>query len=287
MQADIAAEDDRRPLEVLAALSQAADIPLLLREEPPLEPCPDDAPWKDRFDEALQPASQGDWQTAAERLTALAADVPDAPAVWRTSGHVPRLAGRQCRLRSTPCENTRRCGPPNRTDWRTPSRPRPRPCFWPTIRWATGSKMFTVVWTVKDVERAQEALLSSPRMRPLPFDPAQFSDGQTPPPKAAYMLLDRPMPESAEGLSLETMPRMLGQALLFGRQTDREARFEVMGVAADELPAVMSLVREVAGDALGPAGQAGSRRRLVGQPEAAPRGLAAAAGRLARTGRAR
>ena len=94
--------------------------------------------------------------------------------------------------------------------------------------------------------------------------------------------LDRPVPESAEGLSLETMPRLLGQALLFGRQTDREARLEVMGVAADEVSAVMALVREVAGEALAPAGQAGSRRPLVGQPETAPRRLAAAARRFAR-----
>ena len=66
------------------------------------------------------------------------------------------------------------------------------------------------------------------------------------------MLLDRPMPESAEGLSLETVPRLLGQALLFGRQTDREARLEVMGVAGDELQAVKDMVREAAGDAVEP-----------------------------------
>ena len=113
-------------------------------------------------------------------------------------------------------------------------------------------EMFKLVWTVKDVERAQEAFLWSPRFRAVPFDPAQFSDGQTPPPKAAYMLLDRPMPESAEGLSLETVPRLLGQALLFGRQTDCEARLDVMGVAGDELQAVKDMVREAAGDALDP-----------------------------------
>ena len=60
------------------------------------------------------------------------------------------------------------------------------------------------------------------------------------------------MPESAEGLSLETMPRLLGQALLFGRQTDCEARLDVMGVAGDELQAVKDLVREAAGDPLDP-----------------------------------
>jgi hypothetical protein len=110
--------------------------------------------------------------------------------------------------------------------------------------------MLKVVWTVKDPERAQEALLSSPRWRTIPFDPARFGDGENPPPKAAFTLLDRPMPASAEGLTCQTMPSMLGQALLFGRQTDREARLEVMGVAADELPAVSDMVREAAGDAV-------------------------------------
>ena len=34
------------------------------------------------------------------------------------------------------------------------------------------------------------------------------------------------------------MPRLLAQALLFGRQTDREARLEVMSIAGDEIEAV-------------------------------------------------
>ena len=51
------------------------------------------------------------------------------------------------------------------------------------------------------------------------------------------------MPESAEGLSLENTPRLLCQALLFGRQTDREARLELLGVAGDELSAVTGLMQ--------------------------------------------
>ena len=46
-------------------------------------PCPKDAPWSDRFDEAMQPAVLGDWSTAVERMAALAGDVPDSPIIWR------------------------------------------------------------------------------------------------------------------------------------------------------------------------------------------------------------
>ena len=34
-------------------------------------------------------------------------------------------------------------------------------------------EMCRLVWTVKDVDRAQEAFLSTPRMRSVPFNPAQ------------------------------------------------------------------------------------------------------------------
>ena len=40
--------------------------------------------------------------------------------------------------------------------------------------------------------------------------------------------------------------------MLFGRQTDREARLEVMGVAADEAPAVKEFLAELAGDTIDP-----------------------------------
>ncbi len=98
------------------------------------------------------------------------------------------------------------------------------------------------------------------------------------------MLLDRPMPESAEGLSIENMPRLLGQALLFGRQTDREARLELQGVAGDELSAVSGLIQDVAGDAVGQianltsdqAGNGGLKKEVVGHWSASQKLLRAA-----------
>ena len=244
-------EDDDRPSELLSALSQATDIPLLLRDDPPLAPCPEGVPWKDRFTEAEKAVGAGDWQTGAERLTALAADVPDAPVVWRNlatlRGWLADNAGCADALRKYAALRAREAdGLEDAVEAEAEA------MFLAEDPLGDRLEMFKLVWTVKDVERAQEAFLWSPRFRAVPFDPAQFSDGQTPPPKAAYMLLDRPMPESAEGLSLETVPRLLGQALLFGRQTDCEARLDVMGVAGDELQAVKDMVREAAGDALDP-----------------------------------
>jgi hypothetical protein len=271
-------EDDPRPGEVLSAMSAAGDIPLLLRDDaPPMVP-PENAPWKDRFIEALHAVAMGDWQTGAERLTALAGDVSDAPVVWRTlatlRGWMADNAGAADALRRYA---VLRAVEANGQDDAVEAEA--EALFLSADPLGDRIDMFKVAWTVKNVDLAQEAFLSSSRFISVPFDPAQFSDGETPPPKTAYMLLDRPMPESAEGFSIESAPRLLGQALLFGRQTDREARFEVLGVAADEMQAVRQMVTETAGDAVDPepknevVGQWSGSQKLMRAAFQPPRGV--------------
>ena len=250
LQCDITEKDDRAA-ELLGALSQAVDVPLLLRDDAPLLPCPKGAPWSRRFDEAMQIATIGDWQTAADRLTALAAEAPDSPVIWRDLATLRGwLADNPGCIEALRRYAAIRAGEENGIEDATEAEA--AAMFLSNDPLGDRLEMLKIVWTVKDVERAQEGLLSSPRWRAIPFNPAQFSDGETPPPKAAFMLLDRPMPASAEGLDRQTMPSVLGQALLFGRQTDREARLEVMGVAADELAAIVEMVREAAADAIEP-----------------------------------
>jgi hypothetical protein len=243
-------EHDDRPSELLSGLSQAADIPLLLRDDPPFLPCPEGVAWKDRFDEAMQTMGLADWQGAADRFAALAADVPDEPVIWRNlatlRGWLADNAGCIDALRKYAALRAAQAdGLDDAVEAEAEA------MFLTEDPLGDRVEIFKLVWTVNDVERVQEAFLSAPRFRMIPFDPAQFGDAENPPPKAVYMLLDRLMPESAEGLSLENMPRLLGQVFLFGRQTDREARLELHGVAGDELSVVTGLIQEVAGDAVG------------------------------------
>jgi tetratricopeptide (TPR) repeat protein len=270
LQCDITDKDDRAE-EVLAALSQAIDVPLLLRDAPPLAPCPKDAPWAPRFDEAMQIATMGDWQTAAERLTVLAAEVPDSSVIWRDLAMLRGwLADNPGCIDALRRYAALRAGEEHGLEDAVEAEA--MAMFLSPDPLGDRVEMLKLVWTVKDVERFQETLLSSPRWRTIPFNPAQFSDGENPPPKAAFMLLDRPMPESAESLDLHTVPNMLGQALLFGRQTDREARLEVLGVAADELPTVSDMVREAGGEAVEPE----PNREVIGHWSASQKFLRAA-----------
>ena len=270
LQCEIADKDDRAA-ELLAALSQAGDVPLLLRDAPPLIPCPKDVPWASRFDEVMEMATVGDWQTAADRLTVLAGEAPNSTAIWRDlamlrgwladSASSADAFRRYATLRAAEEDGLEDAVEAEATAMLLSPDPL-----------GDRVEMLKLEWTVKDVDRLQEGLLSSPQWKPLPFNPAQFTDGENPPPKAAFMLLDRPMPESAVSLSVQNVPNMLGQALLFGRQTDREARLEVMGAAADELPAVSDLVRTAAGDAVEPE----PKREVIGHWSASQKLLRAA-----------
>ena len=113
-------------------------------------------------------------------------------------------------------------------------------------------ELVKLTWTVRDAERFQEALQGESRAVQLPFNPASLAGEDTPPPRAIFLLLDRPLPASAEGLTMDAMPAVLGQAFLFGRQTDREARLETIGVAADDVATICTMVEGLAGETIEP-----------------------------------
>ena len=87
--------------------------------------------------------------------------------------------------------------------------------------------------------------MSDPRIVPLPLNPSNYySEEGAPPPKAAFMIFDRPAVESTEGLTYQSMPMFIVQLFLFGRQTDREARLQLVGATAPELPKIKALFNE-------------------------------------------
>jgi hypothetical protein len=251
-QLQVAISDQHdQPVELLFSLNRASDVPLLLRDDPALVPCPDDAPWREKFLAAVDTVGCGDWATAANRLDDLAKEVPDSPDIWRDLATLRGWTADNERciealrklaaLRAQTSDGLEEAVEAEATAMLLSRDP-------------LGDEldMFRIEWAVKDVDRVQEALLSAPKLKSLPFDPAQFADGETPPPRLACMILDRPMPATPEGITTETTPQLLGQAMLFGRQTDREARLEVLGAAGDEIESIKKMILDLVGDAVDP-----------------------------------
>ena len=64
--------EDRECVERLIAINGSAEIPLLLKCDPPMLPCPPDAPWRAKFEAAVAPLRKALWQEAAESSPATA-----------------------------------------------------------------------------------------------------------------------------------------------------------------------------------------------------------------------
>ena len=115
--------EDRECMERLIAINGSGEIPLLLKCDPPMLPCPPDAPWRAKFEAAMSFMNLAQWQETADRLTALSAETPDAPAVWNNLAVVRSwLADEAGALRRGRNSLAWRC------PWKTPWRRKPPPC---------------------------------------------------------------------------------------------------------------------------------------------------------------
>src|SRR5262249_21620769 len=107
----------------------------------------------------------------------------------------------------------------------------------------------SVAFAIGNADSAQEKLAADRRFERLPMDPRLWSMPDEPPPRAAFSILDRPLPASGKEFTRSDVPNQLGQLLLFGKQTDREARFELL-VYRPDLAGAQRILEEALGETL-------------------------------------
>ena len=210
---------------------------------------PADAPWKSEFEFAMSEARRGAWLVALGKLLALAERAPSSPVLWHNiamlrgwladeGGAVEALRHAGAGAGSGSDRLTRRRGRVGSSGSDSRSEP---PDLIHDLR---------VEFPVRDMDRLSAALASDKRVARLPVEAFQQAHEDQPPPKAAYWLLDRPVPSTGVGIAAKDIPNIIGRAFLFGRETDREPRLEVEAYQTD-LPAIRSALSAIASDALG------------------------------------
>jgi hypothetical protein len=208
---------------------------------------PAGAAWKPAFDKALELANLGQMAAAAERFAALAAENADVPAIWQNlamvRGWVADLPGAAQAWRKYASLDVGQ----------------------EAAAEAEASAMFLsggdplgdamdvvdLEYPVSDAEALNVALLSSPRASPIRADLSSLVEEGEPPPKSGFYLFDRPQPESVEPQTVKSLAKALGQLLLWGKQTDRQARIVAPSLPASHVGAVQSYLSEVGGSLLG------------------------------------
>jgi hypothetical protein len=101
-----------------------------------------------------------------------------------------------------------------------------------------------------DLDAVIAMLTASPMSAAAPVEGIQSDNPEEPPPRALFALFDRPMPQAGPELSVEQLPVLLAYALLYGRQTDREPRLELM-CQRPFLERAKTAIQKIVGDTLG------------------------------------
>lgn len=229
--------------------SSMVDIPLQLRDMMFDYLCPDDFPGKAEYEDAVELITLMQWKNGLAKIETLIPQAESWPKLWRniaalrfwlleneagcealkTFAAMPGVAVED----AVDAETTRL--------YLTPD--------------ALGDQMDVLYaeYPIGDAEKVHEILLSTPNFYFIEINPAEFQNGDTPPPRAAFVVLDRPFPKPEETVTIDNISSQLGTCLLFGRETDREARLTLTDLLADDREQVETLLKQALGDQFGEA----------------------------------
>jgi tetratricopeptide (TPR) repeat protein len=242
--------------ETLQAMDRDPSLPLVWKDDGIALHCPTEAPYKAEYDAATQLAEEGKWAKALERFEALASKHPkDATILRAVAAQRASLADdeaaadafrKAAAIEGLPLEEAVECE---------------------LYALAISAKdettlgdavdLLGVTFSISDFDALLPKLLSDKRLVRLRVDLASLATDDQPAPRDTFRLLDRPALEASaiEGdaaakIRREDVPNVLGELLLFGRETDREARIE-LEIRRDELEKAQAILAEVSTGLIG------------------------------------
>lgn len=202
---------------------QNPDYPLLLKQRLPLPVKSDEAPYAEAYEEIFELSRRGAWFLALDKVEDL----------------LDKHQGDQTLLKATAVLNTYLGQDEGVEAWRD---------YIATIDNASDEAIeaeayaqmlenqsnpdvqpiHRVSYNISDLEKFQELLVASDQARLVPSPGFSNDDPDNPPPRAIFVITDRPQPESGTKLTLEQVPKGIASVYLFGKQTDRDARIELV-----------------------------------------------------------
>ena len=222
-------------------------MPVLLKSTAPFESAPKDASWAAPFQSALDEAHRGNWKRAAIAWAALATPAAKSPALWRNLATLYGFLGnnegavdalRKFAALEVPADDAVEAEAVAQLLSKEES--------------DAQVDQISLTFNVANAETVQEKFAADRRLERLPLDTRAWAEQNEPPPRAAFSLLDRAALASGKNITRDQIPNQIAQLLLFGKQTDREARLELV-LFRPELPAAQKLLSEVLGESLGQA----------------------------------
>ncbi len=248
LQSNLAPDDDNMPMQMLMRLNNSPEIPIFLKQDLSLAECPADFPRKDEFNKALQDAAQGLWRKGLHQFEELRAGAPRNPAILENIAALQFSLGQDEVAAKT--LHTYAVAE-QRSDFETATEAEALAKAL-TDQVEEQIDVVNASMPIKEMESLLEKLRVDERCEHLPVDLSQLGTEDSPPPRAAYLLLDKPRTASGAELTLETVSSVLGELLVFGKETDRSARIEFTSAKGPLFDEAISALKEICGDAIDP-----------------------------------
>lgn len=213
---------DELSLQLLARFFASPNIPLVLKNEQALVPAPAGAEWAAEFDAAVTDARRGLWWRAADKLKSLSPKADAAPELWRNLAVLRSwLADNAGAITALRKYASLTADADDAVDAEALAQ------IYDGIADQDVIDELRAAVDLRNPDAANEAFASSKQFTPFRWESLEIDFGDQPPPRSAYFLLDRPLPATGVDIRREDIPRIVARLLIFGRQTDREARVEV------------------------------------------------------------
>ncbi len=247
--------------QLLYQAMSLAEIPLIIRDTHFIRQVPADFPAKEEFEVAVKQMQSGRWKKALASLEAIAAQPECAdrwPTIWKNVAVLAlwllddeKAVAALDTYGSYASENPEDLGDAAFL----------RLCLSPDPL-GDMTDVLAREYAIDKFDEALETLLSTPQFYRIDFSPNQFAEKDTPPPKCVFVLLDKPFAPEGTAPTAENVSSQWATCMLFGKQTDRPARLEVVEMISDKLVTVDNVIRNAIGPMLGAVGDPVVTRRV-------------------------
>lgn len=238
--------DDEGVQELWARMYASPELPPIIKISQRLVPCRPDAAYAEEFKRGLDLAHKALWRKALVVFEGLGEREPRSAEVWRnlavlrgSMADTPGAVAALHRLATLDLPEDEAVEAEALAQHLDPAAAQDR------------VEELTVTFPVVDLERAIVALGANRQFAKLHVDPTEWTEANLPPPRMGVSILHVPQVDAVEGLAVDQVPRVIGEAYLFGRETDREARLELEADALN-LPTIEPLLTAALDGAIGP-----------------------------------
>ena len=225
---------------------QNPDYPLLLKQRLPMPEAPADADWNEAYDSAQVFARRGAWMAALDIVEDLLENAPGETVLLHSIAILNTYLGLEEGIQA----------------WRD---------YAATIDARSDAAIEAeayaqmlnnqsnpdvqaiqkLTYKVDNLDLAQELLVASSQARMVPDPGFGNDDPDNPPPRSLFVLTDKAQLDTGVDVTMEQIPIAVATLYLFGKQTDRDARVELVLANLDGEDAATTALQTICGNELG------------------------------------